>query len=439
MSLSLQEALRKLREAKQSEQAPQAKRAAVANEDRHKGSHGLRSTSMDDMLDFDVDAEMGMFDGLMPDDSDLATLENSGAPAVAEPQATRHNGTFIRPTPPASFVADNATPSHTQANDASLQHTQGYATPSRAASAGSSVIAGTTSHTRTVTRTLVHENSRQSSVAARRRQEIPGPAGIVSDAQQRAVDLTDAVATQRPTSLFKTPLSRTRASHLHGAHTGDVDFEGGTWMAMLDHLGVAEYNPAVAKTVICTDSAAEWPIRKVLDLPQSQKVRIMLLQLREIAVADSDASAVVVDPTGEMKASIHYQVMKRFGEYLGAGTSVILKDVVALKLAGTRPFLVVTEETIEQIFTEKAAGAPSNPIAIPDTQHTVAAPTQRPRDQEQDTGNDAGAPDQPVAIGSQQQPRSISPVERDGAFADDDIFADDDGVDTFMDLLDPPV
>ncbi|KAJ2402745.1 hypothetical protein GGI23_000489 [Coemansia sp. RSA 2559] len=439
MSLSLQEALRKLREAKQSEQAPQAKRAAVASEDRNEGSNGQQSTSIDDMLDFDMDAEIDMFDGLMPDDSDLATLENSGAPAVIESQTTRQNGILIQPTPPANSVAENATPSHKEARDAPLQHKQGHATPSRATPAGSPAIASTTSHTRTVTTTLVHENSRQSSVAARRRQEIPGPAGIVSDAQQRAVDLTDAVATQRPTSLFKTPLSRTRTSHLHGTHTGDVDFEGGTWMAMLDHLGVAEYNPAVAKTAICTVSAAEWPIRKVLDLPQSQKVRIMLLQFREIAVADSDASAVVVDPTGEMKASIHYRVMKRFGEYLGAGTSVILKDVVALKLAGTRPFLVVTEETIEQIFTEKAAGAPSNPIAISDTQHTAAVSTQRPGDQEQVAANAVSTPDQPAAICSQQQPSGISPVERNGAFADDDNFADDDGVDTFMDLLDPPV
>ncbi|KAJ2762840.1 hypothetical protein H4S06_000427, partial [Coemansia sp. BCRC 34490] len=98
MSLSLQEALRKLREAKQTEQAPVAKRPALSNEGQggsgsNSNNRALESnveavtepTAIDENgLDFDMDAEMdSMFDDLVPDASDLAELENGGEEASA--------------------------------------------------------------------------------------------------------------------------------------------------------------------------------------------------------------------------------------------------------------------------------------------------------------------------------------------------------------------
>ncbi|KAJ2559736.1 hypothetical protein EV175_000202 [Coemansia sp. RSA 1933] len=402
MNSSLQEALRKLHEAKQTEQAPQAKRAAVANETRQTSVEDQLG-QLDDLEDFDITADMDMFDDLMAGTSDLAALEYNGAAAGPGSQPTQRNDTPIQSTSANSAIAST-----------DRQQSQSTGTPSR------DMVANTAKRTRTVTTTLVRENGRQSGAASsRRRQEIPGPAGVLGDAQNRAMELGNIGATQRPASLFKTPLSRTRTAQLHAAHSGDVDFEGGTWMAMLEHLDMAEYNPVVAKTVISTVAAAEWPVRKVLELSQSQKVRIMLIQLREISVADSDASAMVVDPTGEMKASIHHRVMKRFGEYLGAGTSVIVKDVVAMKLAGNRPFLVITEEMIDQIFTEKASGAPSNPIAVHDTQMTPAEAAQGLQPTEDATGTQE-------AIATQQSQRNNGtvPEETEDPF-DEDLFAED--------------
>ncbi|KAJ2520263.1 hypothetical protein H4217_002153 [Coemansia sp. RSA 1939] len=477
MSLSLQEALRKLREAKQTEQAPVAKRPALSNEGQggsgsNSNNRALESnveavtepTAIDENgLDFDMDAEMdSMFDDLVPDASDLAELENGGEEAsanIAIATGAGDGGNQQNGVPAGHTRVDVAKlgvingiigdesnrNSNTQTatgggagsqdRDLHAQQSQRNAAPIPAAPA---------SRTRTVTTTLVRERSKQSSATTRKRQEIPGPAGTIGDTpnqqqqqnqqNQRGMDgvANAGTATQaRPASMFKTPMSRTRTAHMDGAHTADADFEGGTWMAMLEHLGIEKYNPAVAKTVVRTVAMAEWPVRRVLDLTQSQKIRFMLVQLREIATADSDASAVVVDPTGEMKASIHWRVMGRFGEYLGAGTSLILKDVVALKLTSTRPFLIVTEETIEQIFTEKAAGAPSNPIAIPATQLT--APERDREDGGQEKRNNTESTTQDLSNGTDPQPGSPG----DALSLEGDIFADDDGTDSIMDLLDP--
>ncbi|KAJ2662667.1 hypothetical protein IWW48_001725 [Coemansia sp. RSA 1200] len=478
MSLSLQEALRKLREAKQTEQAPVAKRPALSSEEQGgsgaSNNEALRSnvstetkpTAIDDNgLDFDIDAEMdSMFDDLVPDANDLAELENGGEEASANTAITTGAG--------GGGNQQNGVPAeHARVDVADLGVSNGSVGENSSASRSSStqtatgggagsqdrdlhaqqsqrnvapIPAAPTNRTRTVTTTLVRERSKQSSATTRKRQEIPGPAGTIGDTpnqqqqqnqqNQQGIDgmANSGMATQsRPASVFKTPMSRTRTAHMDAAHTADADFEGGTWMAMLEHLGIEKYNPAVAKTVVRTVAMAEWPVRRVLELTQSQKIRFMLLQLREIATADSDASAVVVDPTGEMKASIHWRVMGRFGEYLGAGTSLILKDVVALKLASTRPFLIVTEETIEQIFTEKAAGVPSNPITIPATQLT--APGRDGETGDREKRSNAGPSTQDLPNGTDPQPGSPG----DAAGLEGDIFADDDGTDSIMDLIDP--
>ncbi|KAJ2908763.1 hypothetical protein GGI21_002562 [Coemansia aciculifera] len=97
----------------------------------------------------------------------------------------------------------------------------------------------------------------------------------------------------------------------------------------------------------------------------------MLVQLREVGSSESDAGAVVVDPTGEMRVSIHHAVMRRVAFPLAAGTSIILHSVAAVKMAGWPPFLVITGGTIEQIFTVKSAGTREDPIVVEDTQKST--------------------------------------------------------------------
>ncbi|KAJ2491423.1 hypothetical protein IWW37_002307 [Coemansia sp. RSA 2050] len=190
-------------------------------------------------------------------------------------------------------------------------------------------------------------------------QEIPGPAGLVGAPIPNAV-----VPTQKPTSTYNTVLSLQAKSE----QPTDIDFESGTWAAMIDHLGMPSYGPLTANAVTRTEERAAWPICRVLRLLHTQKVPSMLVQIRHITGSESDASAIVVDPTGEMRASIHHTVVHRVAIPLVAGTSIILSGVAAMKMPGWPPFIVITGGMIEQIFAVESAGTHEDPIVVEDTQ-----------------------------------------------------------------------
>ncbi|KAI9503389.1 hypothetical protein BX070DRAFT_252764 [Coemansia spiralis] len=386
MNSSLQEALRKLREAKQIEQ-PQAKRPAISS--KHGSADGMekqkeaqipqqRQTVDDfDGVDFGMDDE-DIFDQLL-DESDLVILEESNSSStqdtgVVAAHTQREQQLSSTRAAEASTVSgvrpsSSVLPSRQQSTVSS----QAFLTPRNPESRASS---RTIDRANDITTTVIRDSRKQASSLLQKRQAIPGPAGVLNDAQENG--LASIAATQRPASPFKTPLSR-RFRH---EQSNGMDFEGGTWAAMLEHLNISAYKPSTAKAVVQTVELAEWPIRRVCEITHSQKVRIMLVQIREISACETDASVVMVDPTGEMHASIHEPVMKRFAHYLVVGTSIILKDVVAMKLAGAQPFLVITAASIEQIFAEKNEGSSNNPIVLSATQQTVTTPTHAPRDQE---------------------------------------------------------
>ncbi|KAJ2799617.1 hypothetical protein H4R20_004367 [Coemansia guatemalensis] len=494
MFSSLQDALNKLREAKQSVQS-QPKRVAVAA-DNHTQTRPPQPPA-GDMDDLDIDlGDPDLFDDLLVDDKVVAEEPPLLLPSKVLPTtADRPTATTTRFANATSDIGQSqmaqqtniaesarrpgSTPATTQNNlsrfrynstptgssaASSQQRNAGLppAGPSRQSSAMSQTdmlaVARTpdgrsgsraAAQTKTITTTVVGNGGRRAPLLSRKRQTIPGPAGLLEETS------TSVALTQKPVSPFKTPLSR-RAER---EQSSSVDFEGGTWAAMLDHLEMPTYTPSTAKTVTQTIEAAKWPIRRVLELLRTQRIQMMLVQLRDLGSSDTDASVVLVDPTGEMRASIHKPVIKRFIHFLAAGTSIILKDVVAVKVPGAQPFLVITAASIEQIFTSKGAGTHENPIVLSATQASIGTPTRAAVNQaaseERPDGNEV--PAENTQAESLTNPRSSFPEtvrqmanEDDGESSDssekisskhdlpnDDEILDNEFADGFLDVLDP--
>ncbi|KAJ1855533.1 hypothetical protein LPJ76_003223 [Coemansia sp. RSA 638] len=461
MFSSLQDALKKLRETRQNEQS-QPKRAALAPDTntqtiRPQPPAALDADGLDD-LDFD---DVDLFDDLVAEDTLVVTETlgaNSGPATAVSPKVvsparpvTQVTGSRVptqttsRPSP---STANRTTPSTNNRQTPHQSHavsgfestpTNGKAPLHRLASSGVpdqlSRQASTESQSdmfttprrdnnrKTVT-TVVGKRSHRTPAVGPKRQRIPGPAGLVDSAEPMVA------ATQKPASPFKTLLLR----RTHTEQADSVDFEGGTWAAMLDHLSLPSYTAATAKSVVRANGAAEWPIRRVLEASHTQRVRIMLVQLRDMGSSDSDACVSVADPTGEMRASIHRPVMKRFLHFLAAGTSIILKDVVALKLPGAPPYLVITAASIEQIFTSKGAGTSENPIVMSATQGPgtpTHAPTKRPEPGTQPAS-------QHISEISSQSPQlqTSSEAAKDPDDQLGDFLGNDEDHSAFIDMLD---
>ncbi|KAJ2890072.1 hypothetical protein GGI21_006316, partial [Coemansia aciculifera] len=294
MFTPLQEALKKLREVREIEQS-QPKRQAVPT-----AVPSPPQAIADDMDDFDF-GDADVFDDLLVEDmampSDLPTMTQPTSaqppmPSPVKPTATPQSVSRLAAFTYAKSPQKTAASQHQPTNGSQLPYSSSssqilpvaslsrqvscevsqqdsLSTPRPASS--NSRVPGQASDFVT---TVVNASKRRVTSLAQQRQEIPGPAGLVGQPIPCAI-----APTQRPTSAFKTPLSRQTRNE---QQSSDVDFEGGTWAAMLDHLGMPPYGPSTAKSVTRTEEMAAWPISRVLELTRSQKIPTMLVQLREV-------------------------------------------------------------------------------------------------------------------------------------------------------------
>ncbi|KAJ1878969.1 hypothetical protein H4R99_001455 [Coemansia sp. RSA 1722] len=253
----------------------------------------------------------------------------------------------------------------------SISFLQRHGSEKSAASSSISRSSASSRAFKTIERTIVESSKQKSAVSADGRQELPGPAGLINSTTE---DVSETIApTQRPVSVFRTPFARQPGKE----SASEADFESGTWSAMLDYLQLPSYTPRTSKRIMRDHKdtigvTVHWVQKNV---KQTQKVCRMLVQIQDIVGGDHDVNAVVVDPTGEMAASIHRQVVVDLARECTAGTSVILESVVVLVLAGAKPSLVVTSASIVRVFAVETSGSALNPIVLTQTQ------TQRPAGQ----------------------------------------------------------
>ncbi|KAJ2787189.1 hypothetical protein GGI15_000909 [Coemansia interrupta] len=402
----------------------------------------------DALLDFDPEDIDGLLDGLSTDNADTLTEASqppslsqhiASTPASLTTASSSQAGPAARPSQPLprpqTPASSRLSQFRYQAPSAIDRTPRPSAIMQQAASAGSVAAKGSSSAFKTVIeRTIVDSRKRRSRSGTGSRQEVPGPAGLVN--RGSAEDCPDMAApTQRPVSAFRTPFS---ASQQRGSKASDADFESGTWAAMLDFLSLPSYTPQTARQIQrehrdVVGATVQWVQRNA---KQTQKVARMLVQIQDITGGgDADASSVLVDPTGEIAASIHRQVVADLRSECTAGTSVILENVVAMALPGARPFLVITSASIMRVFAvEATAGSRANPIAITQTQTQTQARAGQPAHETPTRGpNRAGASS--AGDGAHGLQPSQQPTEAD---VFDSVFVDDsaDGADLLMDMLD---
>ncbi|KAJ2005025.1 hypothetical protein H4R26_002177 [Coemansia thaxteri] len=442
MSSALQDALNRLREAKDAESSVSKRHAAAGSTSASSGTpQPISAASVDDMedLDFDLD-DADAFGDLMVNDTEGGNAVQSQQQRQQHPQQQQQQHTPARTAapisqsvprlagfayttpakkatqpPPPQTRPSGPTASLTQQSSSSTPQThQAPALPRSESTASNARSPGQNSDFLT---TVVQASKRRAPSLSRQKWDIPGPAGLVGEAISCSTG-----PTQGPAPAFKAAMSR----RVRSGQSTDVDFEGGTWAAMLEHLGMPPYRPSTAKSIVSSVDKAGWPISRVLGQASTARIPAMLVQLREMGGSETDASVVVVDPTGEMRASVHQAVMRRVALPLAAGTSIILQNVVAMKLPASPPFLVITGASIEQIFAVKSAGTYEDPIVVPNTQDSIASPTRAPR------AAADGIPRMPSLVSSGLHAASAQPA----IDLDADVFSGVDGTaDDMLDLL----
>jgi hypothetical protein len=177
-----------------------------------------------------------------------------------------------------------------------------------------------------------------------RRRSIPGPADAFvrgNDDDEDGEPTTTTTATvEKMREMKKNVLNRQR--QLEEELDADL-FASAPWKRALEALDVEIYNP---NSLECRNNVG-WVRRGGW---RCGRVPRMICAFREYGTSSNgDGAATVCDPTGEMRAVIHRDLVTSEPD-LGAGCVCVLKDAPVLSVNSMAHALVVSNESLVAVF-----------------------------------------------------------------------------------------
>ena len=134
----------------------------------------------------------------------------------------------------------------------------------------------------------------------------------------------------------------------------DVDFAAKSWCKMLSDLDLSPYTATApsATTVTHQSPLLRFTVASVVRHNYVKKVPRLLVFVKNLSMEDECASATIKDPTGEMKATIHADVLDEEGDALAAGSTLVLRKVTVYNSAdGMQHMLIITRNNLVRCFS----------------------------------------------------------------------------------------
>jgi hypothetical protein len=187
---------------------------------------------------------------------------------------------------------------------------------------------------------------------------IPGPAGALQEALRRGKD-PDRIEAGDGAGPSGNPPAGSRAAgatHLPGATSPDEKhwqinlrqhwaFKLGSWRRALDTIDVDVFEP----TNPLVKTNCEWILSGGWRSTRCQRLCVAILN--DSTTPWGDKKIVVGDPTGQIRCTVHKDVVNAEPDAIRKGGSLLLKDVPILTFAEcTEHQLVVTENELVQCF-----------------------------------------------------------------------------------------
>ncbi|KAG0225102.1 hypothetical protein BGW42_004642 [Actinomortierella wolfii] len=141
-----------------------------------------------------------------------------------------------------------------------------------------------------------------------------------------------------------------------GAQQGpvDSDFLGGAWDHLLETYGLPDYKPSTLQkykgsSPIIAVSLSDIPNNEAL---YQGKIEALVVLIKECKVTELDTSVVVIDPSGEMRGTIHRKVMEHYkNNEIRVGTALALHNISIFSPTPVSHYLNITMANIAGVFT----------------------------------------------------------------------------------------
>eukprot|EP00035_Acanthoeca_spectabilis_P020032 m.430823 g.430823 ORF g.430823 m.430823 type:complete len:455 (-) comp17216_c0_seq1:1486-2850(-) len=178
---------------------------------------------------------------------------------------------------------------------------------------------------------------------------FPGPAGLLPrlvSTEQLSGGKKGALAVAKSWEIFEGKAQKTDPRMPTDVFDA-AKFDSGAWISMAQSMrGFTQFKGGSG-----VDVNPKNMIATVLRGGVKGKVPMLCVMVKQLKMSDTDASILLVDPSGEMKGTLHRRVFDKYSaEDLAVGAVLVLKQVSVFSPAPRRFYLNITPNNILKHF-----------------------------------------------------------------------------------------
>ncbi|KAF9286942.1 hypothetical protein BGZ88_008807 [Linnemannia elongata] len=136
---------------------------------------------------------------------------------------------------------------------------------------------------------------------------------------------------------------------------GPIDsmFASGAWEDMLKAQRLPEYKPSTLESVKDTNPLLQTTISDIETRqdPHRGKIPWLIAMIKDFTPSEIDAAVTLVDPSGEMRGTIHISVLEQYkNNEIRIGTVLVLNNVSVFSPTPVSHYLIITSRNIKEIY-----------------------------------------------------------------------------------------
>ncbi|KAF9936326.1 hypothetical protein BGZ65_002535 [Modicella reniformis] len=197
--------------------------------------------------------------------------------------------------------------------------------------------------------------------AIRNKRRLPGPAGNLprlSAEEKEQLFRSRGVPFAKDAHLSVVNGTNTNSSikkRIEPIRQGPIDrmFANGAWEDMLRAYKLPDYKPSTLRLWKGTAQIIEHSISDIENSKELHRGKVpnLIVMIKEIVFSEIDAAVTLLDPSGEMRGTVHRTVLEQYKDNeVRIGTVLVLQNVSVFSPRTASHYLIITLRNIAAIF-----------------------------------------------------------------------------------------
>ncbi|KAG0290527.1 hypothetical protein BGZ96_005990 [Linnemannia gamsii] len=200
-----------------------------------------------------------------------------------------------------------------------------------------------------------------STLPIRGKSRLPGPAGNLprlSEEEKDQLFRSRGVPFRKDPRIPNTTSTSPNSSikkKMKTVKQGPIDsmFASAAWEEMLKSKHLPEYKPSTLQRLKGTNPLLQVTISDIETRqdPHRGKIPWLIAMIKDIMPSEIDAAVTLMDPSGEMRGTIHISVLEHYkNNEIRIGTVLVLNNVSVFSPTPVSHYLIITSRNIDAIY-----------------------------------------------------------------------------------------